>query len=50
MSVKEVQRELGSMSNITTYEFSLSPIVPLRKRVPNDVEKILIEIQEGSDD
>jgi len=50
LSVKEVQRELGGMSNITTYEFSLSPIVPLKKKVPNDVEKIFIEIQEGSDD
>lgn len=50
MAVKEVQRELGGMSNITTYEFNLSPIVPFKKKVPNDVEKILIEIQEGSDD
>jgi len=50
MSVGELQRELGGMSNITTYEFNLSPVVPLKKKVPNDVEKILIEVLEGSND
>lgn len=44
-SLDEVQRKLGSMRSISTYEFNLSPPVPLKNTVPNDIERILIEIE-----
>jgi len=50
LSLKDLQKKLGSMNSIKTYEFNLSPPVPFKTVVPNDVERILIEILEAEDD
>ena len=45
-SVQEVQRTLGSMQSISTYEINLSPGIPFKSNIPSNPEKILIEIEE----
>lgn len=45
-SLQEVQRVLGSMRSLSTYEFSLSPTVPFKRAFPGETERILIEIEE----
>ncbi|MBD3366038.1 hypothetical protein GF360_01705 [candidate division WWE3 bacterium] len=44
-SLDEVQRHLGSMRSVSTYEFSLSPPVPFKTNVPSDTNRILVEIE-----
>ncbi len=46
-SIEDVQREIGSMNSVSTYELNLSPGVPFKSTIPKDTDKILIEIEEG---
>ena len=42
---KEAERILGSIRNIKTYEFKLSPSIPFFQRVPKDPRRISIETE-----
>jgi len=40
----EAEKILGSIKNINTYEFKLSPTIPFFRRVPNDMNRIHLTI------
>ena len=44
-SVSETQKILGSIRNIKTYEFKLSPKIPIFGKVPTDENRIHITIE-----
>ena len=44
-SSSEAQKILGSVKNVKTYEFSLVPSIPFFQKVPNNLNKISIEIE-----
>ena len=42
---KEVERILGSVKNVKSYEFQLSPIIPLFRKVPKNTQRINIDLE-----
>lgn len=44
-SASEAEKILGSIKNIKTYEFNISPSIPLLKKVPNDLNRIEVVIE-----
>jgi hypothetical protein len=43
-SAAEAQKILGSIKNVNSYEFNLSPVIPFFRNVPNDLSRIEITI------
>ncbi len=43
-NVTDAQKILGSIKNIKTYDFKITPSLPLLKRVPGDSNRIIINI------
>lgn len=43
-SVEEVSKVLGSIKEASAYEFEIKPVIPFFNKVPNDLNRIIVDI------
>lgn len=43
-SVEEVSKILGGIKEASAYEFEIKPVIPLFNKVPNDLDRIIVDI------